>query len=271
MRWRRLGIVVILVALLLLVFVGTTAEQVLSQGDTRIVLASVPGQGQAPSVSMLEATRGILVQRLGAVRLLLTQPARVHVVRMGQEWRLVVDVYLARGTTPSQVLFNLLGQVPQMVRERRWSLHLSIDNARQSRLQEVTSLLRQGQLSILANGSTFLAEGSPAARFPILASSKDIVPGSIAVAPDAVGAPSVVFRLRRTTALTVAQYTSTHVGAYMALVLDHTVIDCPVIEGPIATGMLQLVRIGTAGQAQALATLLTYGPTPTQLRIVSMP
>ena len=68
MRRRRLDLVVALAALLLLGLVGTTAGRVVAQGDTHIVLAVVPAQGQVASATALKATRAILVERLGAVR-----------------------------------------------------------------------------------------------------------------------------------------------------------------------------------------------------------
>src|SRR5436305_3922220 len=132
-RWR-LRLVAVLAALLLLGLVGITAGQVGSRGDTQIVLAAMPAQGRVASVTALKATRAILVQRLGAVRSLFTQPPNVQIVTTGARQQLVVDVHLAGAISPSQVVMNLLGQVPQMVRDGRWSLHLPADNVRRARL-----------------------------------------------------------------------------------------------------------------------------------------
>jgi hypothetical protein len=172
-RWRR-RLVAALAALLLLGLVGIIAGQVVSQGDTQIVLAARPAQGRVAGLTALETTRAILMRRLGAVRPLFTQAPNVQIVAAGERQQLVVDVHLAGALTPSQVVMNLLGQVPQMVGDRRWSLHLPADNNRRARLHEVMSLFRQGQFGILAYGSTFLALGSSAA--PVLVSSKDIAP-----------------------------------------------------------------------------------------------
>jgi hypothetical protein len=163
-----------LAALLLLGLVGIAAGQVVSQGATQIVLAAVPAQGRVASLTALETTRALLMRRLGAVRSLFTQSPNVQIVTTDERQQLVVDVHLASSLSPSQVVMNLLGQVPQMVGDLQWSLHLPADNDRRARLHEVMSLFRQGQFGILAHGSTFPALGGSAA--PVLVSSKDMLP-----------------------------------------------------------------------------------------------
>src|SRR2546423_3427132 len=277
MRRRRLDLVVALAALLLLGLVGTTAGQVLAQGDTHIVLAAVRAQGRVASVTALKATRAILMRRLGAVRSLFSQPPNVQIVTSGERHQLVVDVHLAGAITPSQIVMNLLGQVPQMVRDRQWSFQLPADNDRRARLHEVMSLLRQGQFGILAYGSTFLATGRSAS--PVVVSSKDIAPWSIRVVPHMVGSvgpPGIVFTLQKAAAARLASYMRRSPGK-MPVALDHSIIDPPVIaiEPPaiarsIPRGALELLCSGGERQMQALVILLKDGPTPTQLKIVSV-
>jgi hypothetical protein len=248
-----------------------------SRGDTQIVLAAVPAQGRVASVTALKATRAILVQRLGAVRSLFTQSPNVQIVTTGARQQLVVDVHLASAISPRQVVMNLLGQVPQMVRDRQWSLHLPADNDRRARLHEVMSLLRQGQFSILAYGSTVLVMGRSAA--PALVSSKDVAPWSIRVVPHMVGPigpSSIVFTLQKAAAARLASSMRRSPGK-MPVALDHTIIVPPVIaiEPPaiarsIPRGALELLCSGGERQMQALVILLKYGPTPTELKIVSM-
>jgi hypothetical protein len=276
-RWRR-RLVTALAALLLLGLIGTTAGLVVAHGDTQIVLAAVPTQGRVASVTALKATRAILMRRLGAVRSLFTQPPNVQIVTTGEGQQLVVDVHLAGALSPSQVVMNLLGQVPQMVRDRQWSLHLPADNARRARLHEVMSLLRQGQFSILPYGSTFLASGRSAAGSPVLVSSKDIAPGSIRVVPHMVGSvgpPGIVFTLQKAAAARLASYLRRFPGK-MPVALDHIIVPPaiaivpPAITRSIPPGALELLCSGGERQMQALVILLKYGPTPTELKIVSV-
>ncbi|SRR5579885_3250953 len=98
---RCVGIVATLVALLLLGFVGITVDQVLSLGDTHIVLTAVRAHGRVPNAAMLEATRAILGQRLGAVGHIFTQPTSVQIVTTDRGALLAVDVHLASEITQS--------------------------------------------------------------------------------------------------------------------------------------------------------------------------
>jgi hypothetical protein len=268
-----------LAALLLLGLIGTTAGLVVAQGDTQIVLAAVPAQGRVASLTALETTRALLMRRLGAVRSLFTQPPNVQIVTTGERQQLVVDVHLASALSPSQVVMNLLAQVPQMVRDRQWSLHLPADNDRRSRLQQVMSLLRQGQFSILPYGSTFLASGRAAAGSPVLVSSKDIAPWSIRVVPHMVGSvgpTGIVFTLQKAAAARLASYMRRSPGK-MPVALDHFIvepsaiaIEPPAIARSIPRGALELLCSGGERQMRALVILLKYGPTPTELKIVSV-
>jgi hypothetical protein len=276
----HLRLAVAFAALLLLGLVGITAGQVASQGDTQIVLAAKPVQGRVASLTALKATRAILMERLAAVRSLFTQAPNVQIVTTGERQHLVVDVHLASAISPRQVVMNLLGQVPQMVRDRQWSFHLPADNERRARLHEVMGLLRQGQFSILAYGSTVLAPGRSTA--PVLVSSQDITPGSIRVVPHMVGPvgpPAIVFTLQKAAAARLVRYMRRSPGKMpkMPVALDNTIIvppaiaiEPPAIARSIPPGALELLCSGGERQMQALVILLKYGPTPTELKIVSM-
>lgn len=64
-----------------------------------------------------------------------------------------------------------------------------------------------------------------------------------------------------------AEYTATHVGQYLTIVLDKQVISSPRIDGPITGGTGQITGRFTQEEANSLALSLRYGSLPVPLRI----
>lgn len=64
-----------------------------------------------------------------------------------------------------------------------------------------------------------------------------------------------------------AEFTATHQGQYLAIVLDKEVISCPVIDEPIPSGQAVIRGKFTEEQAKSLAVQLRYGALPIPLRV----
>jgi preprotein translocase subunit SecD len=80
--------------------------------------------------------------------------------------------------------------------------------------------------------------------------------------------PDVEFQLTPEGAAAFADYTTKHVGWYLAIVLDKKVISCPVIHEPITGGSGQITGNFSASEASQLAILLSYGALPVPLKVV---
>jgi preprotein translocase subunit SecD len=80
--------------------------------------------------------------------------------------------------------------------------------------------------------------------------------------------PSVNFELSDNGAKIFADYTSTHVGWYLAIVLDKQVISCPTVSEPILGGTGEISGSFTTQSANQLAILLTYGAVPIPLKVI---
>ncbi len=65
-----------------------------------------------------------------------------------------------------------------------------------------------------------------------------------------------------------ADYSSTHIGQFLGIVLDKEVISAPRIETPITEGSGRITGKFTAEEANALAIQLRYGSLPVPLKIV---
>ncbi len=78
----------------------------------------------------------------------------------------------------------------------------------------------------------------------------------------------VPFRLHSDAAADFAQYTASHVGQYLCIVLDKRVVSCPVINSAIPDGA-GVIELGnsTYDEARNLAIQLQYGALPVPLRV----
>ena len=79
--------------------------------------------------------------------------------------------------------------------------------------------------------------------------------------------PVVAFELKSEASSTFAQHTASHRGQYLCIVLDKTIVSCPVIEDAIPDGKGIIRGRFTPVEAKALAVKLRYGALPLPLRI----
>jgi preprotein translocase subunit SecD len=86
---------------------------------------------------------------------------------------------------------------------------------------------------------------------------------------DQNGRPAVTFAFNTAGARRFGNHTRDNVGRPFAIVLDNTVISAPTIQVPILSGSGQITNIGTAAEAQELATLLKAGALPIPLSVLS--
>ncbi len=90
----------------------------------------------------------------------------------------------------------------------------------------------------------------------------------VSVSTDQLGKPVVNFTLKSDAAKKFADFTSTHVGQYLGIVLDNTVISSPVINSAITKGQGLIEGNFTVDSANALAVQLRYGSLPVPFKIV---
>jgi hypothetical protein len=107
-------------------------------------------------------------------------------------------------------------------------------------------------------------------KLPALFSSDQIESASVT---DGQQGRTVTFVLREPGAGLFADYTSTHVGEYFAIVLDSKVVSAPVINSEIAGGHVEITSGGVGGfaldEARRLAGLMQFGSRPYPLLEVS--
>ena len=79
----------------------------------------------------------------------------------------------------------------------------------------------------------------------------------------------IPFELNPDAAQIFANYTASHVGQHLCIVLDKTVISCPRVEGSIPSGHAMISGDFTYDTARQLALQLRYGALPIPLRVES--
>jgi preprotein translocase subunit SecD len=93
-------------------------------------------------------------------------------------------------------------------------------------------------------------------------------PARIVVRQDQVGKFMIEFALKPEAKQVFADYTSTHIGQVLAIVLDGRVISTPVIQSAITEGSGVITGNFTEESANALAIQLRYGALPIPVKIV---
>jgi preprotein translocase subunit SecD len=88
------------------------------------------------------------------------------------------------------------------------------------------------------------------------------------VGSDSANQPAVNFSLTPEGAVIFTDYTTNHVGWYLAIVLDKTIISCPKVNEPIPGGSGQIVGSFTVSEANQLAIWLSYGALPVPLKVM---
>ncbi len=91
---------------------------------------------------------------------------------------------------------------------------------------------------------------------------------TVAVTRDNLGDYVIDFTLKEQGKTTFADYTSKHVGEYLAIVLDGKVISSPSVNSAITQGSGQITGGFTYESANALAIQLRYGSLPVPLKVI---
>lgn len=82
------------------------------------------------------------------------------------------------------------------------------------------------------------------------------------------GQYQIAFTLKSDASKVFADYTSSHVKQYLAIVLDKKVISAPVIQSPITDGQGVIQGNFTSDSANKLAVQLRYGSLPVPMKVV---
>ncbi len=246
------------------------------QGGLKVLLAADPVEGQAFEASSMETARRIVENRVNSLGL--TEP----VVQSQGERRIIVElpgienpeqaVETIKGTAllefvdagfdplpPDTVVTTTLGGPKAVQREvitDTSSLTASLESGT-SAVTPTTELTGTQPTQPQAAGMVYetILTGADLANVGLDRTEQNqyIIP----------------FELNQDAAETFNQYTSSHVGQYLCIVLDKKIISCPTIREPIPGGRGSISGAFTLEEARQLAIQLRYGALPMPLRVES--
>jgi protein-export membrane protein SecD len=225
------------------------------QGGLKVLLAADPVEGQEFDQSSMEAARRIVESRVNSLGL--TEP----VVQAQGERRIIVE--LPGVENPEQAVETIRGT----------ALLEFVDAGGTPLLPDtvITTTLGgpevAGTDSLTATASVTPTEPQDPDRvYETIMTGADLANVGLDAQQNEYIIP---FELTPEGAETFAQYTASHVGQFLCIVLDKTVISCPRIQGPIPEGRGMISGAFTLDEARQLAIQLRYGALPIPLRVES--
>ena len=118
----------------------------------------------------------------------------------------------------------------------------------------------------LPEAATDLTAAAKEMTYAPLMSGSDL--GTVTVGRDTLGKYSVDFTLKDTASKMFGEYTTGHIGDYLAIVLDNKVISTPTINSGITEGQGQISGNFTQQTANDLMIQLKYGSLPIPFKVV---
>ena len=137
----------------------------------------------------------------------------------------------------------------------------------------VAPLLAAGTFEIIDTGGQYLAPGTNVAgqtcttacasgQYKIVFTGSQLDPNQISAGLDSqTGQPIMTFAFAGSARQAFAQYTAQHIGQYLTIALDGTVIESATIQSEI-DGNGQMTGFASAARARQVAALLKSGPLP---------
>ena len=238
------------------------------QGGLQVLLAADVPEGQELDATSMETARRIVENRINGMGL--TEP----VVQAQGERRIIVE--LPGIENPEQAVETIKG-----------TALLEFVDAGPIRLLPGTVITTTlGGPQITPPGAevvpTVPDELFPTAGSPITPTEPTPSPGGVVYETIFTGAGlknvglnpqqgeyAIPFELEPNEAQIFADYTASHVGQHLCIVLDKTVVSCPVVEQSIPSGQASISGKFTFDEARQLALQLRYGALPIPLRVES--
>jgi len=247
------------------------------QGGLKVLLAANPPEGQEFEAGSMETARRIVENRVNSLGL--TEP----VVQAQGERRIIVE--LPGIEDPEQAVETIKGTAllefvdagfdpvaPDTVVTTTLGGPAIAEGSVVTDTSSLTATLEGEDTSEVAAGvsltETEATEPQASGRiFETILTGADLA--NVGLDRTEQNQYVIPFELNQDAAQTFGEYTTSHVGQYLCIVLDKKVISCPTIREPIPGGQGSISGAFTLDEARQLAIQLRYGALPMPLRVES--
>jgi protein-export membrane protein SecD len=232
------------------------------QGGLKVLLAADPAEGQEFDRSSMETARRIVESRVNSLGL--TEP----VVQAQGERRIIVE--LPGVKNPEQAVETIKGTALLEFVDAAGNplppgtvITTSLGGPEAVVGEEIT-----GTASVTGTtGLTQTGSQVPDQVYETILTGADLA--NVGLDRTQQNEYVIPFELQPEAAETFGQYTAAHVGQFLCIVLDKSVISCPRIQEPIPGGQGSISGAFTLEEARQLAVQLRYGALPVPLRVES--
>jgi preprotein translocase subunit SecD len=224
------------------------------QGGTQVLLQAQPSAGQSITASDMQAVKTIVEQRVNGLGV--SEP----LVQLQGSNRLIVEL---PGINDPDAAVQTLKSTGQLE-----FVEIGTQGAAD------TSLVTQGVFVRTSNSNKApdpvtqakLKDVYPDKVFNTLMTGRQLKSATTQL--DKYGGPSIGFVLTDDGAKVFGDYTASHVGTVLAIVLDNVVLSAPVIQGAIPDGSGEISGKFTKVEADNLSVQMRYGALPVPMEVV---
>jgi protein-export membrane protein SecD len=222
-------------------------------GGTQVLLQGEPAPGQTLTNQEMQAVKTIVERRVNALGV--TEP----VVQLLGEDRIIVE--LPGIDNPEQAVETLknTGQLEFV------EIGPSANNPYPLIDQGVYVRTTNNPTAPTPEGLGTTPSPDPDVTFPTILTGAELQDASVQL--DQSGRPTIAFELKADGGATFGDYTRSHVGGILAIVLDNVVLSNPVINSAIPDGQGVIEGTFALEEADNLAIQMRYGALPVPLTV----
>ncbi|MCU0507722.1 MAG: protein translocase subunit SecD [Anaerolineae bacterium] len=230
------------------------------QGGTQVLLEAKPPVGQTVTADDLAAAKAIVERRVNGLGV--TEP----LVQLQGENRIIVE--LPGISNPEQAVQTLrsTGQLEfvEIPDDALLTLGANAQELLQGTYIRTTNNPAEPDPARLGETQSLLGDQV----FTTVMTGRELADAGVTTDPTTT-APQISFSLKPDGSQVFGQYTGSHIGGTLAIVLDNVVLSAPTIQSAITGGQGVITGRYSLEEARNLAVQLRYGALPVPLEVVN--